>query len=148
MTEVGISRTRQGVGIFLICAGILMYELALTRVFSVLMWYHFASMAISLALFGMGVAALLVYLRPGWFPLESTELRVALSCTLFGVSLALFFGIFVLFRVAPHLAFKVLSTFHQPFYQPFQQGFEGVGLPSGLLPVLVVLYLVTALPFF
>jgi len=143
-----ISTNRQGLGIFLLCAGILMYELALTRVFSVLMWYHFASMAISLALFGMGVAALLVYIRPQWFPPEATERRVAGSCSLFALSLALFFGIFVLFRAAPHLAFKVLSTFHQPFYQPFQQGFEGVGLPAGLLPVLVVLYLVTALPFF
>ena len=143
-----LSRTRQGFGIFLLCAGTLMYELALTRVFSVLMWYHFASMAISLALFGMGVAALLVYLRPGWFPPEQTENQVARACSLFALSLALFFGIFVLFRVAPHLAFKVLSTFHQPFYQPFQQGFEGVGLPSGMIPVLAVLYLVTALPFF
>jgi len=148
MTERSLSRSRRGGGIFLLCTGLLMYELALTRVFSVLMWYHFASMAISLALFGMGVAALLVYLRPGWFPVEATERRVAQSCTLFAVSLALFFGIFVLFRLAPHLAFKVLATFHQPFYQPFQQGFEGVGLPAGLLPVLVALYLVTALPFF
>ena len=51
----------------------LLYELALTRIFSVLMWYHFASMAISLALFGMGVAALTVYLRPAWFPRERTD---------------------------------------------------------------------------
>ena len=145
---IAVSRRRQGLGIFLLCTGILMYELALTRVFSVLMWYHFASMAISLALFGMGVAALLVFLRPQWFPPEATERRVAMSCTWFAVSLGLFFGIFVLFRIAPHLAFKVLATFHQPFYQPFQQGFEGVGLPDGLLAVLVVLYLVTALPVF
>jgi len=143
-----LATTRQGSGIFLLCAGVLMYELALTRVFSVLMWYHFASMAISLALFGMGVAALLVYIRTQWFPPDATERRVAQACSLFAVSLAGFFAIFVIFRVAPHLAFKVLSTFHQPFYQPFQQGFEGVGLPAGLLPVLVGLYLVTALPFF
>ena len=55
---------RVGGGIFLLCLATLMYELILTRIFSVLMWYHFASMAISLALFGMGAAALAVQLRP------------------------------------------------------------------------------------
>ena len=30
------------------------------------MWYHFAFMAISVALFGMTVGAIVVYLRPRW----------------------------------------------------------------------------------
>ena len=47
-----------------------MYEIALTRIFSVTMWYHFAFVAISVAMFGMTVGALVVYLRPGWFPAE------------------------------------------------------------------------------
>ncbi len=135
-------------GVFLLCLATLMYELVLTRIFSVLMWYHFASMAISLALFGMGTAALLVYLVPGWFLPERTR-RIAARCSLlFALSVALFFVIFVAFRFYPQFGFKVLSFFHQPFYQPFQQGFYDSSLPMAMLPALAGLYLVTALPFF
>ena len=52
-----IPTSRAGLGIFLLCMATLMYELLLTRIFSVLMWYNFASIAISLALFGTGAAA-------------------------------------------------------------------------------------------
>jgi predicted membrane-bound spermidine synthase len=124
-----------------------MYELILTRIFSVLMWYHFASMAISLALFGMGAAALAVQLRPRWFAGEP-RLVAARWAVLAGLTIALFFGIFVLFRLQPHIGFKVLAFFHQPFFQPFQQGFHDPGVPAGLLVTLTALYLVTALPFF
>jgi hypothetical protein len=47
-----------------------MYEVLLTRIFSVTMWYHFAFVAISVALFGMTVGALIVYLLPDRFPQE------------------------------------------------------------------------------
>lgn len=133
---------------FCLCMATLMYELILTRIFSVLMWYHFASMAISLALFGMGVAALSVYLRPGWFPEQRVPFLAARFAALFGMSVALFFAIFVLFRLQPQFGFKVLAFFHQPFYQPFQQGFYDRGLPAELLIGLGGLYLITALPFF
>ncbi len=46
----------------------LLLELALTRVFSVVYFYHFAFLAISIALFGLGVGGVLSYLiaaRPG-----------------------------------------------------------------------------------
>ena len=135
-------------GIFLLCLATLMYELVLTRIFSVLMWYHFASMAISLALFGMGTAALLVYMAPGLFPSARTR-RTASRCSLlFALSVTLFFAVFVAFRFYPQFGFKVLSFFHQPFYQPFQQGFYDRGVPAEMLPALAGLYLVTALPFF
>ncbi len=135
-------------GVFLLCLGTLMYELILTRIFSVLMWYHFASMAISLALFGMGVAALTVQLRPHWFQSADARFTAARGAILFGASVALFFAVFVLFRWQPHLGFKVLAFFHQPFYQPFQQGLPDRSLPIGLLLALTCLYLITALPFF
>jgi hypothetical protein len=135
-------------GIFLLCLSTLMYELVLTRIFSVLMWYHFASMAISLALFGMGTAALLVYLRPGWFLPNRTRRNAARCSLLFALSVSLFFVVFIAFRFYPQFGFKVLSFFHQPFYQPFQQGFYDSGVPLDMLPALAGLYLLTALPFF
>ncbi len=48
-------------GLFLVSLATLMYEIHLTRIFSVTMWYHFAFMAVSLAMFGMTAGALVVY---------------------------------------------------------------------------------------
>src|SRR5215831_8453820 len=39
----------------------LLLELSLTRIFSVVFYYHFAFLAISIALFGMGVGGVLSY---------------------------------------------------------------------------------------
>jgi SAM-dependent methyltransferase len=68
-----------------------MYEIALTRIFSATMWYHFAFVAISVALFGMTAGALLVHLLPHRF--RDAEVRTNLwrYSLLFGVSLAVCF---------------------------------------------------------
>src|SRR5271170_2443731 len=44
----------------------LLLELSLTRIFSVVFYYHFAFLAISIALFGLGVGGVLSYLVAGW----------------------------------------------------------------------------------
>ena len=44
----------------------LLLELALTRVFSVVFYYHFAFLAISIALFGLGMGGLFSYIVAGW----------------------------------------------------------------------------------
>src|SRR5690348_5107221 len=49
-------------GIALVSATLLMTELALTRIFSVTMYYHFAFLAISIALFGLSASGVAVYL--------------------------------------------------------------------------------------
>src|SRR5215207_6649643 len=48
-------------GIAALSAALLMTELALTRIFSVTMYYHFAFLAISIALFGLSASGVLVY---------------------------------------------------------------------------------------
>ena len=75
------------VGLFLVTFATLMYEIALTRIFSVTMWYHFAFVAISVAMFGMTVGALIVYLRPAWFPPERVAHGLGASALLFGVAI-------------------------------------------------------------
>ena len=55
-------------GVFLITLSTLMLEISLTRIFSVTMWYHFAFVAISVALFGLTFGALTVHLLPNRFP--------------------------------------------------------------------------------
>src|SRR5215204_6427363 len=48
-------------GIAAVSAALLMTELALTRIFSVTMYYHFAFLAISIALFGLSASGVLVF---------------------------------------------------------------------------------------
>src|SRR6266850_4846594 len=49
-------------GVALISTTLLMIELALTRIFSVVMYYHFAFLAISIALFGLSASGVFAYL--------------------------------------------------------------------------------------
>lgn len=74
-------------GLALVTACTLALQVVLTRLLSAVLAYHFSFLAISLALLGTGVGALLVYLIPGWFdraPLESLLARWAAA---FGVLL-------------------------------------------------------------
>src|ERR1700761_6817609 len=68
-----------------LCVGLtslatLLFELSLTRIFSVVFYYHFAFLAISIALFGLGVGGVLSYVVAG--------LRSSLHYKLGGLSLA------------------------------------------------------------
>ena len=71
MTDFGVQQVKAGkhtyAGLFTISLATLMYEILLTRIFSVTMWYHFAFVAISVAMFGLAVGGLLVYLFPKIF---------------------------------------------------------------------------------
>jgi len=78
-------------GLFFTTLSTLMYEVLLTRIFSVTMWYHFAFVAVSVALFGMTVGALMVYLSPGRFPVELTKERLSQASLLFSGSIVLSF---------------------------------------------------------
>jgi predicted membrane-bound spermidine synthase len=73
------------------------YELILTRIFSVTVWYHFAFLAVSLGMFGMTVGALIVDLFPRVFTTERAPVQISLAMTGFSVSaiLALLFHLSV-----------------------------------------------------
>jgi len=83
----GDATKRTHVGLFLVTLATLMFEILLTRIFSVTMWYHYAFMAISMALFGMTVGAVLVYLIPGRFSHERTKRHMAVAALCFGVTI-------------------------------------------------------------
>ena len=67
------------VGVAAVSAALLMTELALTRIFSVTMYYHFAFLAISIALFGLSASGVAVYLLRQ--RLASIDTRVPVSYT-------------------------------------------------------------------
>lgn len=75
--------------LFLITAATLVLELSMTRVFSVLMYYHFAFMAISLALFGLGASGLYIYLRANHYSDEKLQSKAAYACLLMALSIVI-----------------------------------------------------------
>jgi MFS family permease len=72
-------------GLFTVTLATLMYEVLLTRIFSVTMWYHFGFMAISLAMLGMTVGSIAVYRHPDDYRNSRLRRQMALSCLLFGL---------------------------------------------------------------
>jgi len=82
-------------GLFFVSLSTLMYEVLLTRIFSVTMWYHFAFMAISIAMFGMTVGAIIVYIFPKLFAQEKTKYHLAINSGLFGLSIIITFLLYL-----------------------------------------------------
>ncbi|MGC2638581.1 MAG: hypothetical protein WA294_15470 [Acidobacteriaceae bacterium] len=64
-------------GVFLITFSVLLFQILQTRILSVLTWYYLAFFAISVAMLGMTVGAVWVYLRRSRF--ESAPLSVTLA---------------------------------------------------------------------
>ena len=79
------------VGIFFVALATLMYEILLTRIFSVTMLYHFAFVALSIAMFGMTAGALIVYLAPSFFSARFLPQRLAAAAVIFPVAIVLSF---------------------------------------------------------
>ena len=109
-------------GLFFTTLGTLMYEVLLTRIFSVTMWYHFAFVAVSVALFGMTVGALIVHLLPKFFAGRRLADQLALSTLLFSLTMV------ASFIVHLHIEF-------QPAWS-----LSGIGLSA-------LTYLVISVPF-
>src|SRR5512145_2633076 len=68
------SRTLSGIGLF--SAAVLLFQVTLTRLFSIAQFYHFAFLVVSLALLGFGASGsiLAVWPRlrsPGWRPIHA-----------------------------------------------------------------------------
>lgn len=75
-------------GVFMVTLSSLAYEITLTRIFSVTMWYHFAFVAISLALFGVTAGALIVHFRPHWFTEDKVKRQMHRFSLVYAVSIA------------------------------------------------------------
>ena len=101
MSPTGAGPTRfTYIGLFLATLSLLQLELFLTRIFSVTMWYHFAFMAISLAMFGLAAGAVLVEVMKKREP-HSTLANTAL---LFALTSAICFTAQLYLRADPDAA--------------------------------------------
>ncbi len=87
-------------GVFLVSMGTLMYEILLTRIFSVTMWYHFAFMVVSIAMFGLTIGAVLIHVLPRRFPPEATSQQLAGFSLAYALTLVLSFLLHLWFPAA------------------------------------------------
>src|SRR5205814_10212101 len=78
--------TRHLAGVALVSASLLMTELALTRIFSVVMYYHFAFLAISIALFGVSASGVFAYVARRRLERHSTDALLACESLIYGLS--------------------------------------------------------------
>jgi spermidine synthase len=93
---------RQLLGISLISMSTLTLEIVLTRIFSVTMWYHFAFLAVSLALMGSAMAGVVLYFLPQLAQPERAQRWIGLAALALALSvpLALVLYLQIPFRAA------------------------------------------------
>jgi hypothetical protein len=108
-----------------------MLQILVTRIFSVTLWYHFAFMAVSIAMFGLTLGATIVYLRPDRFPADRTQRQMAVH--------ALGFAIATVVAFVAHL------------FVPFLTGTgtmrNGEGSLAETIAYLSLTYVIIAVPF-
>ena len=85
--------------LFILSLSVLLFELTLTRMFSIILWYNYAFMAISVAFFGLGIGALLVHLVKNRMKREELPKKIIQSTIGFAISLPIF--LFVIGHIIP-----------------------------------------------
>src|SRR4030095_2608475 len=112
-------------GIFLLSLATLVLELALTRVLSVALWYHFGFLVISTVLLGFGTSGVVLALWQGLRERAVLDRTLALLALLFGV---LTVGGFWLMQRIPFDPFSLFADRQQLLFMPLY--YVVLGLPS------------------
>ena len=111
------------VGIAAVSAALLMTELALTRIFSVTMYYHFAFLAISIALFGLSASGVFVYVMRHRLATRGTQELLTAGAIAYAVATIVALACLVRIRV-------------------------GLNYSPSNLALMLLIYALAALPFF
>lgn len=119
-----MDKRRPLAGIFLLSASLLTFELTLIRVYSATLFYHFAFMAISVAMLGLAAAALTVHKLPHRFLGQQLGRWGSLWSALYAASLVLVLE--VTFRIPVNA------------YLP----------PDAIVDRLTAIYILSAIPFY
>src|SRR5918912_2434886 len=78
------------VALFVLSLNVLLFEITLTRMFSIILWYNYAFMAISVAFFGLGIGALVIHLIRNKIKTENLPTKILGASIAFGISLPIF----------------------------------------------------------
>jgi SAM-dependent methyltransferase len=101
---------RHYLAVFVISLAILMLEIAVARVLSVALLSHYAFVAISLAMFGMGLSGLFVYIFPNHFSAAKLEDQLISYASIFAATATLSTVFFLHFHVAQEVTLTGLFT--------------------------------------
>lgn len=121
-------------GIFCLGLSVILFEIALTRVFAIMMWHHFTYMVISIGLLGFGASgSLLTATRLGAKEGAAARLLVWTSLA-YGISVVLAFCFATLVRIDSLAVWQQKENFVALFFVylvifvPFLLGGLGIGL--------------------
>ena len=120
-----LARRSTYAGVFLVAAATLVLEILLTRITSVVAWYHLAFFVISLAMLGMTAGAVAVFVKPAWFPDDKVGTRMAQASVLFalGTPLSMILALAIpLTPIADIAAFFAMLAFGGVLALPFAIG--------------------------
>ncbi len=126
-----LPQRRHYAALFLLSAAILVLEIAVARTLSVALLSHYAFVAISLAMFGLGLSALAVYLWPAAFPADRVDAQVSAATIAFGVAAAVSLLAFLRLQVVQEWSwagFATLTAAYLLLAVPFFLGGLGVAL--------------------
>jgi SAM-dependent methyltransferase len=96
--------------VFLLSLSLLMLEIAVSRVLSVALFSHYAFVAISLAMFGLGLSGLVVYLFPSHFTADKLDEQVIAYSWRFGLFAAVSLLVFLRIHVVQELSWQGFLT--------------------------------------
>jgi hypothetical protein len=122
---------RHYVTVFLLSLSLLMLEIVVARMLSVALLSHYAFVAVSLAMFGLSLGGLVVYLFPAHFSSETVDQRLVAYSWRFGLSVALSILAFLHMHVTQELSptgFISLSIAYAVLAVPFFLGGVGMAL--------------------
>jgi hypothetical protein len=114
---------RHVLAVGLVSATLLMTELSLTRIFSVVMYYHFAFLAVSIALFGLSASGVFAYVARTRLDRHATDALLARVSVVYAIGTLI--SLFVLVRLRVGLNYS----------------------PQNLVLMLII-YTTAAVPFF
>src|SRR5918911_2015666 len=78
------------IALFALSLSVLLFEITLTRMFSIILWYNYAFMAISVAFFGLGIGAIVIHLIRNKIRTERLPSKILQFSIAFGISLPIF----------------------------------------------------------
>jgi spermidine synthase len=101
---------RHYLAVFLLSLAVMMLEITVARILSVVLFSHYAFVAISLAMFGLGLSGLIVYLFPAGFPADALDRQVLVLTALFGLSAAVSILIFMRIHIVQEVSLEGFLT--------------------------------------
>ena len=140
-----------GLGLFLLSAASLAFEVTLTHLFSLVFQYHFAFLAISSAILGLGVGAILRYRLPtaeriqDWLSPAAGLVALTMSLAVILFSLLGFAPGIAILAIIGALPFVAVGLFSACLYTTYNKkaawlyAFDLGGAAAGLLGILLLL---------